>query len=76
MRRFEVGDRVMVDIPDKADPDHERLHRKQGGIVEIFEDDAGQETGDSRDSHLFVVEMDDGTIEHLRWRDLRPASDP
>ncbi|USZ70037.1 hypothetical protein NGM10_17725 (plasmid) [Halorussus salilacus] len=76
MRRFEVGDRVRVDIPDEADPDHERLHRKYGTIVEIFEDDAGQETGDPRDSHLFSVEIDEGTIEHLRWRDLRPASDP
>lgn len=66
----------MIDIPNKTDPDHERPHRKQAGIVEIFEDDAGQETGDSRDLHLFVVEMDDGTIEHLRWQDLRLASDP
>jgi hypothetical protein len=74
MRRFEVGDRVRVDIPDEDDPDHEQLHRKRGTIVEIFEDDAGQETGDPRDSHLFGVEIDDGTIEHLRWRDLRPAS--
>lgn len=75
MRRFEVGDRVFVDIPDGDDPDHERLHRKNGTIVEIFEDDAGQETGDPRDSHLFSVEIDEGTIEHLRWRDLRPAPD-
>lgn len=22
----------MIDIPNKADPDHERLHRKQGGL--------------------------------------------
>jgi hypothetical protein len=75
MRRFEVGDRVQVDIPDKADHDHERLHRKQGTIVEIFEDNAGQETGDPRNSYLFSVEIDNGTTEHLRWRDLRPAPD-
>jgi len=75
MRRLEVGDRVRVDIPDKDDPDHKRLHRKRGTIVEVFEDDAGQETGDSRDSYLFTVEIDDDETEHLRWRDLRPASD-
>ena len=75
MKRFEVGDRVRIDIPDEDDPDHERLHRKHGTIVEIFEDDAGQETGDPRDSHLFSVEIDEGTIEPLRWRDLRPAPD-
>ena len=76
MKRFEVGNRVRIDIPDKDDPDHERLHRKYGTIVEILEDDAGEETGDPRDSYLFSVEIDDGTIEPLRWRDLRPASDP
>lgn len=75
MRRFEAGDQVRVDIPDEDDPDHERLHRKHGTIVEIYEDNAGQETGDPRDSHLFCVEIDGGTIEHLRWRDLRPVSD-
>lgn len=74
MRRFEVGDSVRVDIPDADDPDHDRLHRKHGTIVEIVEDDAARQTGDSRDSYLFSVEIDDGTIEHLRWRDLRPAS--
>ncbi|MFB6185397.1 MAG: hypothetical protein ABEI86_00825 [Halobacteriaceae archaeon] len=76
MRQFEVGDQVRIDIPDKDDPDHERLHRKYGTIVEILEDDAGQKTGDPRDSHLFTVEIADGTVEHVRWRDLRPVSDP
>lgn len=76
MRRFEVGDRVRIDIPDKDDPDYERLHRKHGEIVEIFEADAGQETGDFRDSYLFKVEIENGTTENLRWRDLRPASNP
>ena len=75
MRRLEVGNRVRIDIPDKNDPDYERLHRKRGTIVEIFEDDAGQETGDPRDSYLFTVEIDDGEVEHLRWRDPRPATD-
>ena len=57
MRRFETGDRVRIDIPNEGDPDHERLHRKQGTIVEILEDDAGKETGDQRDSHLFAVDI-------------------
>lgn len=75
MKRFEVGDRVRVDIPDKNDPDHDRLHQKFGTIVEVFEDDADQETGDPRDSHLFIVEIDNNETEDLRWRDLRPAPD-
>lgn len=76
MKRFEAGDRVRVDIPNEDDPDHERLHRKQGTVVEVFEDDAGKETGDQRDSYLFSVKIDEGSIEQLRWRDLRPASGP
>lgn len=75
MRRFEVGDQVQIDIPDKDDPDHSRLHRKTGMIVEIFEDEAGRETGDPRDSYLFRVETSEDNIENLRWRDLRPVGD-
>lgn len=73
MRRFELGDRVRIDIPDQTDPDHDRLHGRDGKIVQILEDDAGEETGDQRDSHLFSVELEDGTVEDLRWRELRPA---
>jgi hypothetical protein len=75
MKRFEIDYQVRVDIPDETDPDHERLHRKHGTIVEILEDDAGEETGDPRDSYLFIVDLDNGTLEHLRWRDLRPVPD-
>jgi hypothetical protein len=75
MREFEVGERVRIDIPDETDPDHERLHRNHGTVAEVLEDDAGQETGDPRDSYLYTVELDNGTLEHLRWRDLRPAPD-
>ncbi|WP_092664970.1 hypothetical protein [Halorientalis persicus] len=75
MKRFEVGDRVRVDIPNEDDPDHDLLHRKRGTVIEILEDDANKETGDPRDSFLFTVEMDDGATEDLRWRDLRPVSE-
>lgn len=73
MRRFEPGDRVRIDIPDETDPDHDDWHGVRGVVVNIIEDDAGQETGDSRDSHLFAVETPDDEVIHLRWRDLRPA---
>lgn len=71
MRRFEPGDRVRVDIPDESDPDF-AYHGEEGEIVEIIEDDAGFETGDERDSYIFVVELD-AEVGHFRWRDLRPA---
>jgi hypothetical protein len=75
MRRFEVRDRVRVDIPDTEDPDFDRFHVRHGEVVEVIEDDAGHETGDERDAHLFTVEFDDGSTHGFRWRDLRPASD-
>lgn len=75
MDRFEVGDRVRIDIPDTTDPDF-GLHGRVGVVTDILEDDAGQETGDIRDSHLYFGELDDGEVQHLRWRDLRPASEP
>jgi hypothetical protein len=75
MRRFEVGDRVRVDIPDTDDPDFDRFHGRHGNIVDIIEDDAGRETGDARDTNLFTVEFDDGSTHGFRWRDLRPPSE-
>lgn len=70
---FEVGDRVRIDIPDETDLDHDRLHGRRGEIVAVLEDDAGSVTGDERDDVLYRVQLDDGTEEHLRWRDLRPV---
>ena len=72
MRRFEVGDCVRVDIPDRDDPDFDRYHGRTGEVVEVIEDEAGQATGDERDSYLFGVEFEGGNTDHFRWRDLRP----
>lgn len=74
MRRFNVGDRVRIDIPDTDDPDFDRFHGRQGEVVAVLEDDAGRETGDERDSHLFSVEFGDGETHSFRWRDIRPVS--
>ena len=73
MKEFDVGDRVRIDIPDKSDPDYDRLHGQIGYIEEIVEDDASEYSGDERDSYLFEVRTESGSVEHLRWRDLRPA---
>lgn len=72
MQRFEIEDRVRIDIPDETDPDHERLHGTHGTVIRIFEDEAERETGDPRDSFIYSVELDDGSTEQFRWRDLRP----
>ena len=70
--RFNVGDCVRIDIPDETDPDHDRLHARQGEIIVILEDDAGEITGDARDTVLYRVQLEDGTQTDVRWRDLRP----
>lgn len=75
MRRFKVGDRVRIDIPDKTDQDHDRYHDRVGEVIEIIEDDAGCYTGDVRDTYLFKVELSNGDVEHFRWGDLRPNID-
>lgn len=73
MQGFRVGDEVRIDISDETDPDHELYHNRHGKVVEVIEDDAGDETGDARDSVLYRVEMDDGNSMDFRWRDLRPS---
>lgn len=70
---FTEGDHVRVDIPDESDPDHDRLHGREGVVVEVIRDDAGEETGDARDSVLFRVELADDDRVDMRWRDLRSS---
>lgn len=71
MNRFSPGDRVRIDIPDSSDPDH-RYHAQHGEIVGVTQDDAGETTGDERDSYLYRVQLDSGQEIDLRWRDVRP----
>lgn len=70
---LDVGDRVRVDIPDQDDPDFDHYHGCTGEIIDIIEDDAGRQTGDTRDSQLFRVKLSNGRVADFRWRDLRPA---
>lgn len=72
MRRFDLGDRVRIDIPDTTDPDFDNFHGRTGNIVKIFTDDLAEETADTRDSRLFTVQFNDGSTKDFRWRDLRP----
>jgi hypothetical protein len=74
VNQFSKGDQVRIDIPDKDDPDFDRLHGQEGTVVAVIEDDAGAETGDIRDSILYRVVLA-GREESVdvRWRDLRPA---
>ena len=53
-------------------PDLETYHRRCGEVVNVFEDDRGDETDDERDEVLCRVRLDDGEQMDFRWRDLRP----
>ena len=73
MSGLQVGDPVRVDIPDETDPDHNAYHRRRGRIIDVLEDDAGSETGDSRDALIYRVRFDNEGEADFRWRDLRPG---
>lgn len=73
MPRFDPGDRVRIDIPDESDPDHQQYHGTHGEIVDIYEDNVDQFTGDERDSCVYRVTLNGSDdIVDFRWRDLRP----
>lgn len=75
MEPFTEGDRVRVDIPDETDPEHDRFHGEHGTIVDVFEDQIEELTGDVRDSKIFRVELETEEIVDFRRRDLRPPLD-
>lgn len=75
MPRFDQGDRVRIDIPDKNDPDHSDHHGAHGVVVAILQDDAGALTGDERDSTIYRVELESGEHHDFRQFDLRPPLD-
>lgn len=60
MQRFTEGDRVRVDTPDETDPDHEVYHGKEGTVIGVPDDEAGEATGDGRDSVICRVELASG----------------
>lgn len=69
---LEEGDRIRVDITDKADPDFQ-WHGEHGTIVRILEDDAGEVTGDPEDSTLYRISITDYDFSlDLRRKDIRP----
>lgn len=69
---FRVDDRVRIDLSDQEDPDFEQFHGEHGVVVDVLDDNAGPETGDTRDSQLYRVELDNEETMDFRWRDLRP----
>ena len=71
MKPLEEGDRVRVDIPDTIDPDFQ-YHGRHGEVVTILPDDAGEISGEPKDSDIYRVRLENGEKVDLRRRDLRP----
>jgi ribosomal protein L21E len=74
MQSATVGDRVRIDIPEKDDFDY-RYHGEHGEVIDVSRDDAGETTGDERDSLIYRIRLDSGEELDVRWRDIRPAFD-
>lgn len=67
VRRFAPGDRVRVDIPDEAHPDHRRYHGRHGEIIAIIPEDATDEW-----ERRFRVDFDAEGYADLPFWHLRP----
>ena len=65
--RYDIGDRVQVNIPNPDDPDH-NYHGKPGEITDIFEDDLSGLTGDPEHDFLYTVDFH---VESLEKSDFR-----
>lgn len=52
MRRFDVGDRVRVDLPNESDPDHDAYHGRHGTVAAIIDDDGTFRPGDKAEEYL------------------------
>ncbi|TKX87056.1 hypothetical protein EXE43_05095 [Halorubrum sp. SS5] len=75
MGEFGQGDRVRIDIPDEADPGHERFHGHYGKIIKMISDDVGRLTNVTDDSTIYRAKLDTGETMDFRRRDLRPPLD-
>lgn len=70
---YEIGDEVQVYLPLPDDPDH-RYHGKVGEIVDVFEDELSEVTGNPSQSYLYTVDFDDPSLDvtDFRYDDIHP----
>lgn len=66
-QRVSRGDRVRVDIPDEAHPDHARHHGRHGRVIAVI-----PESATSRDEVTYRVDFDDGGYADFPDWHLRP----
>lgn len=64
---FTEGDQVEVYIPTPDDPEH-RYHGKTGEIVDVFEDDLSDVTGNPSRGCLYTVAFEDPELDTADFR--------
>lgn len=73
---MQVGDRVKLILDKEVSPDN-KWHGREGKIIDIDFDDAGEVTGDSEDNFMFKVELNNGDVPdvHFRKHDVKRIED-
>lgn len=67
VQRFTPGDRVRVDIPDEAHPDHRKYHGRHGEVIAVIPGDRVEE-----ERRKYRVDFDvEGYADFPYWH-LRP----
>lgn len=59
-------DRAKVEVLNKIDLNHGKIHTEHKTTTETIEDDAGEVTGDNRDSRFLRIKFEDGETLNLR----------
>lgn len=68
--QFARGDRIRANLRYTTDLGHEKEHGRIGEVVEIFEDNASEQTDDNRDAMLLRLKFEITDVFDFRWRDL------
>ena len=67
--KYDIGDEVVVEIPNEKDPDH-CYHGEIGEVIDILEDDLSDITEDTKDDYLYTVELENDVSHGFRYSDL------
>ena len=68
---YEVGDRVVIDLPDLRRKVDGQYHGRRGTVTDYWTDDLGVVTGNPLNDWHFTVDLDSGGTFSARYVDLR-----
>lgn len=67
MKKFNIGDRVRVTIPDSDDVDH-KFDQEVGVISNIEKDELSGVTRDPSHDYIYTVEFEDEDLGTMKFR--------